>query len=126
MSPLAWPLAQPRSAKPSAGWQLSLHCHQHPHVNYHLAFYNYLMNSGAKVVPLRKTKLPQNCMTKEKQKSLPARAGMAEVLTRAATSSLRPGAGSGQSRVRVCPSPQELAPHPPPSSFPLPKGSRPR
>lgn len=92
MSPSVSPRTQTRPTDLSAQWQLWPNCHQYLHVNYHLDFYNYLMNPGGKVVPLRKMKLLQKCMTKEKHKSLPARAWTTDVLTRPAASSLHPGA----------------------------------
>lgn len=66
--------------------QLWLHCQWYLHANYLLVFWDYLMNSGGKVVPLRKIKLPQKFMAKEKHESLPARARTADVLTHPAFS----------------------------------------
>lgn len=80
------PLTQIRSTTPSARWQLWLNSQRCRRVNHHSVFHNYLMNSGGKVVPLRKTQLLWNCMTKEKRKSLPARAWTANVLTHPAAS----------------------------------------
>lgn len=92
MSPLLSLLTQIRSVELRAWWQLWLHCHSYLHANYHLVFCDYLMNSGGKVVPLRKMKLPQKFMTKEKHKSLPARAWIANVLTQPTASNLHPQA----------------------------------
>lgn len=70
----------------SMRWQLWLSCLQCLHVNYHIVFYNYLMNSDSKVIPLRKMKLPRKCLTKKKHQSLPARAWTANALTHPAAS----------------------------------------
>lgn len=96
MSPLLSLLTQIRSVELRAWWQLWLHCHSYLHANYHLVFCDYLMNSGGKVVPLRKMKLPQKFMTKEKHKSLPARAWIANVLTQPTASSQQPPPSSKQ------------------------------
>lgn len=84
--------ADSRSVGLRAWWQLCLHCPCYLHANYHLVFCNYLINSGGKVVPLRKIKLLQKFKTKEKHKSLPARAWTTNVLTHPAASSLHPQA----------------------------------
>lgn len=90
ISPLISLLTQIRSVGLRVRWQLCLHCHCSLHANYHLVFCNYLINSGGKVVPLRKIKLLQKFMTKEKHKSLAAGAWTTNVLTHPADSSLHP------------------------------------
>lgn len=67
-----------------------------------------------KLVPLRKMKLLQKLMIKEKHKSLPARAWTTNVLTHPAASSLHAQADIWE---QFCPFPQESAPHLPYSGW---------